>query len=191
VTAIPTLIAQAAPSYGVNPNFALAIANQESGFNQSAVGSSGEQGVFQLMPGTAAQLGVDPSDLNQNIAGGLSYQSQLLARYGGNYAMAAAAYNAGPGAVDAAIAHYGSNWMAGLPPGTVNYVNSVLPAAGMAGTSSAPGGISTPSAQDTPSPTLTLSTDTSADGSPGMSSLSAPAMIAIGVGSLALLYFLL
>lgn len=97
---VQSLITQTAIQYGVSPQLAIAVARRESGFNQGARGAAGEIGVFQLMPATAAGLGVDPYDLRQNIRGGVLYLSQMLNRYGGDTQMALAAYNAGPGNVD-------------------------------------------------------------------------------------------
>jgi soluble lytic murein transglycosylase-like protein len=77
-------------------------------------------GVMQLMPDTASELGVeDPYDAYQNIMGGAKYISQLLEKYDGDIALAAAAYNAGPGAV---------SQYDGIPPfeETQNYVTKVL-----------------------------------------------------------------
>jgi soluble lytic murein transglycosylase-like protein len=82
--------------YGVDPALALAVAQQESSFNQGARGAAGEVGVFQLMPGTAADLGVNPYDQTQNIEGGISYLAQLYRQFG-DWAKALAAYNGGPG----------------------------------------------------------------------------------------------
>src|SRR4051794_987078 len=84
---------------GISPELALAVARRESGFNQGARGTSGEVGVFQLMPATAAGLRVDPYDLGDNIRGGVSYLRQLLTTYGGNTETALQAYNGGPGNV--------------------------------------------------------------------------------------------
>lgn len=94
----PDLISAAATKYGVPPSLALAVAQRESGLNQSAVGTSGELGVFQLMPGTAAQLGVNPSDLAQNVDGGVRYLSQMYSQFG-DWKTALEAYNGGPGNV--------------------------------------------------------------------------------------------
>jgi soluble lytic murein transglycosylase-like protein len=117
------LIQAAAAKYGVDPNLALAVANQESGLNQSAKSSAGAIGIMQLMPATAAGLGVDPTDAAQNVDGGVKLLSQLLTQYNGDTSLALAAYNAGPGNV----AKYG-----GIPPfpETQNYVASILSAVG-------------------------------------------------------------
>ncbi len=108
-----------AAQYGVDPNLAKAQAYAESGGKQSAVSSVGAIGVFQLMPTTAAGLGVNPNDQEQNIQGGVKYLSQLLTRYNGDQTLALAAYNAGPGNV----AKYG-----GVPPftETKNYIKKIL-----------------------------------------------------------------
>lgn len=112
-------IAHAAEQHTVSANLIEAVAWQESRLRQTAVSSKGAVGVMQLMDGTARDLGVDRYDLQQNIRGGASYLSKMLARYDGNIAYALAAYNAGPGAVD----RYG-----GVPPfaETQAYVAAIL-----------------------------------------------------------------
>jgi soluble lytic murein transglycosylase-like protein len=95
ITSIQSLITSVANQLGVPPSIALAVAQKESEFNQAAVGSAGEIGVMQLMPATAAGLGVDPSDLNQNVTGGVSLLASLYQQFG-NWSDALAAYNAGP-----------------------------------------------------------------------------------------------
>ena len=82
---------------------ALRIAQRESGFDNNAVGAAGEIGIFQLMPSTAAQLGVDPTDPTQNIAGGVAYIAQMLRTFGGDTQKAAAAFNCGPACVAQAV----------------------------------------------------------------------------------------
>ena len=95
ITSIQSLITSVANQFNVPPSIALVVAQKESGFNQAAVGSSGEIGVMQLMPATAAGLGVDPSDLNQNVTGGVSLLASLYQQFG-DWSDALAAYNAGP-----------------------------------------------------------------------------------------------
>lgn len=108
-----------AQEHGVDTLLVRAVMQQESGGNARAVSPAGAQGLMQLMPPTAAQLGVqDPFDPEQNIRGGVRFLKWLLDKYGGDETMALAAYNAGPVAVD----RYG-----GVPPfeETQRYVRSV------------------------------------------------------------------
>lgn len=116
---LSTLIEAAARKYKVDPKLVAAVAEVESNGNQEAVSSAGAIGVMQLMPDTAASLGVDPYNKQQNIEGGAKYLRQMLDTFGGDTKKAVAAYNAGPGAVK----DYG-----GVPPykETQNYVNKVL-----------------------------------------------------------------
>ncbi len=85
---------QAAAAYGVPANIFSALINQESGWQPYALGSSGEVGFTQLMPNTAASLGVNAWDPISNLYGGASYLSSLFKKYG-NWTDALAAYNAG------------------------------------------------------------------------------------------------
>jgi soluble lytic murein transglycosylase-like protein len=113
-------ITAASTKYGIDPALLKGLIRQESNFNASARSGAGAQGLTQLMPGTAASLGViDASDPAQAIDGGAKYLKQQLDRFGGDVSKALAAYNAGPGAV----AKYG-----GVPPyaETQNYVQKVL-----------------------------------------------------------------
>lgn len=96
---VASLIQSTASRFGVPSAIALAVAQRESGLNQAAVGSSGEIGVFQLMPGTAGEIGVNPSDLNQNIEGGIRYLRDMYNRFG-SWSLALQAYNGGPGNVE-------------------------------------------------------------------------------------------
>lgn len=113
------MVAEAARKYEVDPKLLSAVAEAESGGNQSAVSPAGAVGVMQLMPDTAASLGVDPYDEKQNIEGGAKYLRQMLDSFSGDVRKAVAAYNAGPQAVH----DYG-----GVPPyrETQSYVNRVL-----------------------------------------------------------------
>lgn len=93
-------IKKAATLYKVNPAFIRAIIHAESHFNANAISKQGAQGLMQLMPKTAQALGVKkPFIAKQNIEGGVKHLAHLLKVYEGNNKLAAAAYNAGEGAV--------------------------------------------------------------------------------------------
>lgn len=125
---IVQIIQTEAQNVGLDPNIALQVAQIESGLNQNARGAAGEIGVFQLKLATAADLGVNPYNLNENIQGGVRYLKQLLNQFG-NLPQALAAYNAGPGRVSQASTA-GSNWFSGIPATTRSYVNTILAALG-------------------------------------------------------------
>ncbi len=115
-----SLIEDASRRYQLDPALVKAVVQAESNFNPDAVSSAGARGLMQLMPGTAASLGVaDSFDPVQNVDGGAKLLRNLLDRYDQNVSLALAAYNAGPGAVD----KYG-----GVPPyaETQRYVPRIL-----------------------------------------------------------------
>lgn len=100
LTAYADTIRAASMEYGVDEAFLRAIIHAESAFNPRALSLKGAQGLMQLMPGTANDMGVlDAFNSDQNIRGGARYLSLLLHDFDGNERLAAAAYNAGPGAV--------------------------------------------------------------------------------------------
>lgn len=100
LTAYADSIRAASVEYGVDEAFLRAIIHAESAFNPRALSIKGAQGLMQLMPGTASDMGVlDAFNTEQNIRGGAHYLALLLRDFGGNERLAAAAYNAGPGAV--------------------------------------------------------------------------------------------
>ena len=97
---LEALIHKYAQIYGVDPTLVRAVMRHESGFKATAVSPKGAQGLMQLMPGTAALMGVkDPFDPEQNIAGGVGYLRHCLDRFQYNVPLAVAAYNAGPESV--------------------------------------------------------------------------------------------
>jgi len=100
LTAYAETIRAASVEYGVDEAFLRAIIHAESAFNPRALSLKGAQGLMQLMPGTASDMGVlDAFNSDQNIRGGARYLGLLLRDFDGNERLAAAAYNAGPGAV--------------------------------------------------------------------------------------------
>ncbi len=89
----------AARKHGVPVDLYLRLVEQESGWNPKARSAKGALGLAQLMPDTAARLGVDPLDARQNLEGGARYLRQQYERFG-SWRLALAAYNAGPDAVE-------------------------------------------------------------------------------------------
>lgn len=100
---ITSMIRLAATREGVREDLVQAVMQRESAFRPCAVSPKGAQGLMQLMPATARELGVsDPFDPQQSIDGGVRLLRQLLDRYKGNFELALSAYNAGSGRVDRA-----------------------------------------------------------------------------------------
>jgi soluble lytic murein transglycosylase-like protein len=98
---IRKLIEQLAPKYGIDPKLATAIIAVESNFDVYAISPKNAMGLMQLMPDTLTRFKVKRAfDPQENIRGGLAYLRWLLAYYQGDLVLAAAAYNAGEGAVD-------------------------------------------------------------------------------------------
>jgi hypothetical protein len=116
---LPQLIQDASDRSRLSAQLIAAVAWQESRMRQTALSPKGARGVMQLMPDTAAHLGVDPGDLRGNVEGGAAYLSSLLREFNGDIILSLAAYNAGP----AAVRRWG-----GVPPyrQTRAYVAAVL-----------------------------------------------------------------
>ncbi|URZ07678.1 lytic transglycosylase domain-containing protein [Clostridium felsineum] len=111
----------ASKKYGVDKKLIMSVIQQESSFNPNATSGVGAQGLMQLMPGTARELGVNNAyDIQQNVDGGTKYLKQLLNKFS-DMKLAVAAYNAGPGAVQNSKGN-----ISGLPSETRNYVSKVL-----------------------------------------------------------------
>lgn len=114
------LVKHYAGHYGLDQNMVYAVIKCESNFQQDVVSHAGACGLMQLMPGTAAEMGVtDIFDPAQNIAGGTQYLHKMLEIFNGDVRLALAGYNAGP----EAVRRHG-----GIPPykETQNYVGKVL-----------------------------------------------------------------
>jgi soluble lytic murein transglycosylase-like protein len=95
------MLAHAGAKHNIDEDLLASVVRAESGGQVRAVSRTGARGLMQLMPGTANAMGVDDAfKPEQNIAGGTAYLDWLLTRYHDNVALALAAYNAGPGAVD-------------------------------------------------------------------------------------------
>jgi hypothetical protein len=111
-----------AKNQGINPDFILPLVMQESGFNQGVVSKRGATGVMQLMPNTAKTLGVDPTDQEQNIKGGVTLLKQLLTHENiqGDPYKVLMGYNAGP---NSKFFHTGN--IADLPDETLNYADRI------------------------------------------------------------------
>lgn len=108
----------AARRHGIPEDLFLRLVQQESGWDRDARSHAGAIGLAQLMPDTAARLGVDPHDATENLDGGARYLAQQFRRFG-SWRLALAAYNAGPEAVEAHD---------GVPPyaETQDYVRAIL-----------------------------------------------------------------
>jgi hypothetical protein len=98
---ITNLITSAALRHRIDPDFVSSVVKAESGYNPKAISPKGAQGLMQLMPRTAASLGVENAfDPAANVEGGTKYLRQLLDQYSGDAVKALAAYNAGPQRVE-------------------------------------------------------------------------------------------
>ena len=124
-----SLITADALRFGVDPRLASAMFGAESAYDPKAVSNKGAQGLGQLMPGTAKEMGVtNPFDPVQNIRGSMQYLADQLKTFNGNRALALAAYNAGPQAVK----DVGGD-ISRLPRETQKYVRDILTASGDVG----------------------------------------------------------
>lgn len=121
---VSTALANASAQTGVPLSLLTQVAQTESSYNPFAVSPAGAQGLMQLMPSTAASLGVsNPMDPNQSALGGAQYLESLYKQYG-DWETALEAYNEGPGNLQA-------NLVAGVAPVSEDYATSILSAAGM------------------------------------------------------------
>lgn len=117
---------QAAIRYGINPDSFVRQIQQESHFDPNAQSPSGAVGIAQFIPSTAASIGVNPYDPVSALNGAARLMSSLAGQFGGDYAKALAAYNAGPGAVQYAVNVGGVGWLAYMPLETQHYVRTIM-----------------------------------------------------------------
>lgn len=111
---------------GINSSIFVKQIQAESGFNPNAASSAGAIGIAQFLPSTAAGMGVNPWDPVSALQGAARLDAQNLKAYGGDYKKMLAAYNAGGGTVNSAIARGGSNWLAYMPTETQKYVSNIM-----------------------------------------------------------------
>jgi hypothetical protein len=118
---------QDALNAGISPTYFVRQINQESGFNPNAVSPAGAVGIAQFLPSTAAGLGINPWDPLQALSAAAHMMASYANKYGGDYAKALAAYNAGDGTVQYAINTCGPiSWMNCLPAETQNYIHTIM-----------------------------------------------------------------
>ncbi len=111
---------------GISPALFVRQINEESGFNPNAVSPAGAIGIAQFMPRTAAGLGINPWNPYSALQGAARLMASYLKRYGGDYAKALAAYNAGSGRVAYAITRCGVQWRACIPLETQRYISIIM-----------------------------------------------------------------
>lgn len=117
---------QDAINAGISPDYFSRQIMVESGFNPNATSPAGAVGIAQFLPSTAASLGFNPYDPIAALKGAAQYMASFNKQYGGDYAKALAAYNAGSGTVNYAVQQGGANWMNFLPAETQNYIYKIM-----------------------------------------------------------------
>jgi soluble lytic murein transglycosylase-like protein len=117
---------QAATAVHINPDVFVRQIAVESDFNPSAVSRAGAIGIAQFMESTARAWGVDPYDPERSLNGAARLMAHLLSVYHNSYAQALGAYNAGEGAINAAIKRGGASWQAYIPLETRRYIAAIL-----------------------------------------------------------------
>jgi soluble lytic murein transglycosylase-like protein len=115
-----------ANAVGLVPAVFIRQINQESGFDPNASGAAGEIGIAQFMPDTARSLGINAHDPAASLSGAAHLMASYLKTFNGDYEKALAAYNAGAGTVQQAVAKGGANWKQDIPASTQHYVAVIL-----------------------------------------------------------------
>ncbi|GCE27234.1 hypothetical protein KDA_27180 [Dictyobacter alpinus] len=116
------LARQDAMKYGISPDLYERQIQQESHFDPNAYSYVGAIGIAQFMPGTAADMHIDPHDPIASLDAGARFMGNLNNYFHGDYAKALAGYNAGPGAVDVAVSNCGGAWLSCMDPQAQAYV---------------------------------------------------------------------
>ena len=124
--AFVSLAAQDAIAAGISSTLYVRQINAESSFNPKALSPAGAEGIAQLLPATAAALGVDPWDPVASLRAAALLMARYVSRYGGDYAKALAAYNAGPPTLDSALTSCGADWLGCMPVETQHYVHLIM-----------------------------------------------------------------
>jgi len=124
--ALVSLAAQDALAVGISPTLYVRQINAESSFNPKAVSPAGAEGIAQFLPAIAQALGVDPWDPVAALRAAARLMASYVSRYGGDYAKALAAYNAGPPTLDAALTSCGAHWLVCMPDETQHYVHLIM-----------------------------------------------------------------
>ncbi len=124
--AFVTLASQDALAAGISPTLYVRQITAESSFNPKALSPAGAEGIAQLLPGTAQALGVDPWDPVAALRAAARLMASYVSRYGGEYAKALAAYNAGPPTLDSALTSCGAHWLVCMPAETQHYVYLIM-----------------------------------------------------------------
>ncbi len=124
--AFVSLAAQDALAAGISPTLYVRQINAESGFNPKALSPAGAEGIAQFLPATAQALGVDPWDPVAALRAAARLMASYVSGYGGEYAKALAAYNAGSPTLDAALTSCGAHWLGCMPAETQHYVHLIL-----------------------------------------------------------------
>lgn len=117
---------QDALAVGLDPALFIRQINQESGFQTDLISSTGDIGIAQFQRTTAAGMGINPYDPEASLKGAARLMAGHLKQFQGDYAKALAAYNAGYGTVQRAVAQGGANWKQYLPLTTQHYINVIV-----------------------------------------------------------------
>lgn len=111
---------------GISPVYFVRQITQESGFNTKAVSVTNAQGIAQFEPSTAASLGINAWDPVQALRGAARLMASYNHQYGGDYAKALAAYNAGSGGLQRAVNACGAGWLRCAPGQTRDYIHRIM-----------------------------------------------------------------